>query len=164
MVEGDRAVALTRYELQPPNGRPAFSSDVAGEVPADARTITAADREFAATLTNMTKVVFSRTLPPADDRLVINGNIAGELAALERRTGQTILLSCGPATLAPLAGIAGLIDEYLIAVHPAVIAAGPRLFDGLATDLALRLLEAREFDGGCVVQRYQVVWPRWLFG
>ncbi len=95
-----------------------------GEVPADAPAITAADRDFAAMLTNMTKVVFSRTLPPADDRVVISGDIADELAVLKRRAGKTILLSCGPATLAPLAGTPGLIDEYLIAVHPAAIGAG----------------------------------------
>lgn len=29
MVDGDRAVALTRYELQPPNGKARFSTDVA---------------------------------------------------------------------------------------------------------------------------------------
>ena len=29
MVDGDRAVALTRYEIKPPNGAPPFSSDVA---------------------------------------------------------------------------------------------------------------------------------------
>ena len=69
----------------------------------------------------------------------------------------TILLSCGPGTLASLAATPGLIDEYLIAVHPAVLGDGPRLFDGLGTDLALRLLEAKVFDGGCVLQRYEVV-------
>lgn len=29
IVEGDHGVALTRYELRPPNGAPGFSSDVA---------------------------------------------------------------------------------------------------------------------------------------
>lgn len=29
IVDGERACALTRYQLQPPNGGPAFSSDVA---------------------------------------------------------------------------------------------------------------------------------------
>ena len=29
IVDGDKACALTRYNLQPPNGGPAFSSDVA---------------------------------------------------------------------------------------------------------------------------------------
>jgi dihydrofolate reductase len=31
----------------------------------------------------------------ATDRVVISGDIAGELAALKRRAGRTILLSCG---------------------------------------------------------------------
>jgi len=130
-----------------------------GEIPDDAPAVTAADREFAAMLTNMTKVVFSRTLPPADDRVVVSGDIARELATLKHRTGKTILLSCGPATLAPLAGTPGLIDEYLIAVHPAVISAGPQLFDGLSTDLALRLIEAKVFEAGCALLRYEVVPP-----
>ena len=130
-----------------------------GEVPGDAPVITAADRGFAEMVANMTKVVFSRTLPPADDRVVISGNIADALAALKRRTGKTILLSCGPATLAPLAGTPGLIDEYLIAVHPAVIGAGPQLFDGLSTDLALRLVEAKSFDAGSALLRYEVIPP-----
>jgi len=131
-----------------------------GEVPDDAPAITAADREFAAMLANMTKVVFSRTLLPADDRVVISGDIAGELAAFKRRPGKTILLSCGPATLAPLAGTPGLIDEYLIGVHPAAIGAGPQLFDGLPTDLNLRLLQAKVFNAGCVLLRYEVIPPR----
>jgi dihydrofolate reductase len=128
-----------------------------GEIPDDASAITPADREFAAILTNMTKVVFSRTLPSAEDRDVISGDIAGQLAALKRGTGKTILLSCGPATLAPLAGTLGLIDEYLIAVHPSVISAGPQLFDGLSTNLTLRLLQAKAFDAGCLVMRDEVV-------
>jgi dihydrofolate reductase len=130
-----------------------------GEVPDDAPPITAADREFAAMLTNMTKVVFSRTLPPAEGRVVVSGDIAGELTALKQEAGKTIVLSCGPATLAPLAGTPGLIDEYLIAMHPAVIGNGPQLFDGLATDLALRLVEAKAFNAGCILLHYEVVPP-----
>jgi len=131
-----------------------------GEVPDDAPTITAADREFAGMLASMTKVVFSRSLSPADDRVVISGDIATELAALKRRPGKTILLSCGPATLAALASAPGLIDEYLIGVHPVAIGTGPQLFDGISTDLALRLLEAKAFDAGCVLLRYEVIPPR----
>jgi dihydrofolate reductase len=127
-----------------------------GEVPDDAPAITAADREFAAMLAKMTKVIFSRTLPPADDRVVISGDIASELAILKRQPGKTIMRSCGPATLAPLAEAPGLIDEYLIAVLPALIGAGPQLFDGVSTDLALRLLEAKVFDAGCVLLRSEV--------
>jgi len=91
---------------------------------------------------------------------VISGDIADQLAALKDRAGKTIMLSCGPATLAPLASTPGLIDEYLIAVHPAAIGAGPQLLDGLSTDLALRLLEAKVFDSRCLILRYEVVSPR----
>jgi dihydrofolate reductase len=133
---------------------PWWDQVAAGQVPDDAPELTAADREFAALLQGMTKVVLSRTLEPTGDRAVLKGDIAAELAALKRRGGKDILLSCGPATLAPLTAVPGLIDEYLLVVHPAVITTGPQLFEQLPADLALRLLEARVFDGGAVVLRY----------
>ena len=136
---------------------PWWDQVAAGEVPDDAPELTGADREFATLLKGMTKVVFSRTLAPTGDRVVVQGDIAAELAALKRRDGKDILLSCGPATLAPLAAVPGLIDEYLLVVHPAVLTAGPQLFGQLPTDLALRLLEAKAFDGGAVVLRYAAV-------
>jgi dihydrofolate reductase len=139
---------------------PWWDTVATGEIPGDAPAITAAEREFAAMLANLSEVVFSRTLAPADDRAVISGDIADQLAALKDRAGKTIMLSCGPATLAPLASTPGLIDEYLIAVHPAAIGAGPQLLDGLSTDLALRLLEAKVFNSGCLILRYEVLSPR----
>jgi hypothetical protein len=80
---------------------PWWDQVAAGEVPEDAPELTAADREFAALLKAMTKVMFSRTLASTGDRVVVGGDIAGELADLRRRDGKDILLSCGPATLAP---------------------------------------------------------------
>jgi dihydrofolate reductase len=127
-----------------------------GEVPADAGLVTDADREFAAILRGMTKVVFSTTLQSTDDRVVISGDIAAELAAIKRGDGGTILLTCGPRTLAPLADTPGLIDEYLVVVHPAVLSAGPQMFDGMTSSLALQLTESRVFDAGSVVLRYEV--------
>src|SRR6266700_88167 len=82
-----------------------------GELPEDAPTLTAADLEFAALVAKMTRVVFSNTLGPASDRMVMGGNIADQLAALKRQDGKNIMLSCGPATLAQLAAAQGLIDE-----------------------------------------------------
>lgn len=129
-----------------------------GEVPDDAPLISAADREFAQLQKDMTKVVFSTTLEPNEDRTVVSGDLATELAALKEQDDTKIILSCGPATLGPIADTRGLVDEYLLAVHPAVITAGPRLFDGLSTDLALELAESKVFDGGAVVLRYRTVW------
>ena len=52
---------------------------------------------------------------------------------------------------------ARLVDEYLIAVHPAVITAGPRMFDHLTRDLALELVHAEVFDAGSVVLHHRVL-------
>lgn len=93
--------------------------------------ITAADQKFAVMLSNVSKVVFTRTLSPAQDRTVTSGDVADQLATLKHAPGRTILLSGGPATLAPRASTPGLVDEYLVAVHPVATSAGPQLFDGV---------------------------------
>jgi dihydrofolate reductase len=128
-----------------------------GELPEDAPTLTAADLEFAALLAKMTRVVFSNRLEPASDRVVMGGNFADQLAAVKGQDGKNIMLSCGPARLAQLAGAQGLVDEYLLSVHPAVISAGPQLFQHVAEDIALRLVEAKMFDAGCALLHYEVV-------
>ena len=51
----------------------------------------------------------------------------------------------------------GLIDELLLPVSPAVPAAGPQVFEGVSTDLALELAAAKAFRAGAVVLRYRVV-------
>ncbi|MFI0485660.1 dihydrofolate reductase family protein [Actinomadura sp. 9N215] len=130
-----------------------------GETPNDAPVITAADRTFAEVQRNLAKVVFSTTLPPATDRLVISGDLVDELTALKRQDGKDIMLSCGPRTLAPIASAPGVVDEYLLAVSPAVLSSGPQVFDGLTVDLGLELADAKVFKGGAIVSRYRVVHP-----
>ncbi len=51
----------------------------------------------------------------------------------------------------------GLIDEYLLVIHPAVLASGPRLFDHLTRDLGFTLASARVFDGGAAIMRYRTL-------
>jgi hypothetical protein len=43
-------------------------------------------------------------------------------------------------------------------VHPAVLAAGPRMFDHLTGDLALELVHAEVFKAGSVVLQHRVLW------
>jgi dihydrofolate reductase len=136
---------------------PWWDQVAAGEKPTGTDTVTSADREFGRLQHRLAKVVFSNTLASDAERLVIGGDIAAALAALKQRPGQDILLSCGPKTLAPLAMTRGLIDEYLLAVSPAVVGAGPRLFEGVTADLALQLVDSAVFDGGALLLRYRVV-------
>jgi dihydrofolate reductase len=133
---------------------PWWDAVAAGEVPDDVPEVSPVLRDFAGIQRAMTKVVISSTMDPGEGREVVSGDVPAALSALKARPGADIILSAGPRTLAPLAESPGLIDEYLIVVHPAVLTAGPRLFDGLGRDLALQLRDAKAFDGGCVVLRY----------
>lgn len=118
--------------------------------------------EFAQILTGLTKVVFSRTLAddPATKRRVLSGDLVAHLRVLKDQDGADIIASFGPQTLGPLASEPGLIDEYLLVLHPAVLTDGPRLFQDTTRDLALRLEQARVFDAGAAVLRYSTVQTR----
>ena len=133
---------------------PWWDTVAAGEFPEDAVTLSAADKEFARLQREMIKVVFSRSLESTDDRTVISGDLAAQLVELKRQDGRGILLACGPATLA---AAPGLIDAYVVVIHPAVLAAGTGMFEHLTTDLALELTAAKVFDGGAVVLHYRVI-------
>jgi hypothetical protein len=109
-----------------------------GHLPADAPEITPAFAEFAQLQHRMTKVVLSKSLQSGDGRIVLRGDLAGQLAKLKQQDGVDIILSCGPATLGPIASTSRLVDEYLIAV-PAVITeppGGPRLLPAPAAPAA----------------------------
>jgi dihydrofolate reductase len=118
-----------------------------------------ASLEFARILGGMRKVVLSRTLPdePGTLREVRSGNAVEHLQALKEQDGADIVASFGPRTLGPLADVPGLIDEYLLVIHPAVLASGPRLFDHLTRDLGFTLASARVFDGGAAIMRYRTL-------
>lgn len=137
---------------------PYWEQVAAGNPPAIGGPVTPARQEFADLLVGLTKVVFSTTIEddPKLRRVVIAGDISSQLAELKQQPGQDIILSAGPSTLGPLASTPGLVDEYLLVVHPAVLTAGPRLFDHLDQNLALDLVRADVFDAGAVIARYAV--------
>lgn len=128
-----------------------------GNLPDDAPEITPPFAEFAQLQRGMTKVVFSRTMAPGEGRVVISGDLAGQLAELKRQDGGDIVVSGGPVTLGPIISSPGLVDEVVLSMHPKVITAGPRLFDGLTRDLTLELVHAEIFKGGVIITHHRVV-------
>jgi dihydrofolate reductase len=121
---------------------PWWDQVAADQIPSDVSALRPADIEFGAIQKRLLKVVFSATLESGPDRRVISGDLVGQLAALKSEEGGDVILSCGPRTLAPLAVAPRLIDEYVVAIHPAVIAAGPGMFEGVETDLAFEHVES----------------------
>jgi dihydrofolate reductase len=118
-----------------------------------------ASLDFARIVGGMRKVVLSRTLPddPATLREVRSGDSVEHLQELKEQDGAGIVVSLGPQTLGPLADVPGLIDEYLLVIHPAVLASGPRLFENLTHDQGFTLASARIFDRGAAVMRYRAL-------
>jgi dihydrofolate reductase len=132
----------------------------AGQVPADVPAVSPTFVDFAHILSGLRKVVISRTWATSEDRPVIAGDLVAALQELKNQPGDAdILLAAGPETLGPLLSTPGLVEEYVIALHPAVLAAGPQLFDHVTTDLALELVESTPFNGGVVILRHRVVQP-----
>jgi dihydrofolate reductase len=118
-----------------------------------------ARNELAHILTGLTKVVFSRTLSddPSTRRVVRSGDLIAHLRELKAQDGGDLIGSFGPATLGPLASTPGLIDEYLIVVHPAVLTDGPGMFEYATRDLGFTLQAAQVFGGGAAHMRYRTL-------
>ena len=128
---------------------PWWDDVAAGGIPED-QPLTPALAEFGRLYAKMDKVLVSHDPGAAPGRRVLSGDLVPQLEALKAGEGGDIVVSGGPDMLAPLMQAPGLIDEYLLTVHPAVITDGPDLFGALTADLKLRLVKAKVFGGGVV--------------
>ena len=89
------------------------------------------------------------------ERRVFGGDdVIEQLAAIRADTDGAI--GVGGATLATALLQAGLLDELLLYVHPAVLGAGRPLFDDLSEPLLCDLLDTADFANGVAMRRYAV--------
>jgi dihydrofolate reductase len=105
---------------------------------------------FAAPMNEIPKVVFSRSLTSAawgETTIVGGADLAESVARLKEERSGGYLLAHGGARFARSLVATGLIDEYRLLVHPAVLGAGERLFDA---PLALEPGTTTAFSGGAV--------------
>ncbi|MEU6967219.1 dihydrofolate reductase family protein [Kitasatospora aureofaciens] len=114
---------------------------------------TAAEIEFARNWRDTPKVVFSSTIDEVGwNARLVTGDAIAEITRL--KAGDGAPMNIGGATLAGAAMRAGLIDEYVIAVHPVLVGAGTPFFTALDSRVGLDLLQTRTFPGGVVLSRY----------
>lgn len=113
-------------------------------------------REYAEMWTAKPKVLVSRTRQSADHNTrIIGGDDAIEqLAALRAETDGSI--GVGGATLATQLLRAGLLDELVLATHPAILGFGRPLFDDYDLPIDLDLLEQKSFASGVTMHRYTI--------
>ncbi|APA95902.1 Dihydrofolate reductase [Nocardia seriolae] len=77
-----------------------------------------------------------------------------EVAKRLKAETEGLLEVAGATVAAPLVR-AGLVDEFLIVVHPTAVGGGTPFFPGLPSHIRLRLVENRTFPGGAVLLRYE---------
>jgi dihydrofolate reductase len=105
----------------------------------------------------MERVVFSRTLPAAQNaRLIKDDAITREVPRLKEQDGRDYLLICGPELLGYLARH-GLVDEYMLMIRPAARGNGMALFGTIPEEMPLRLVATQTFASGVVLHHYTAV-------
>jgi dihydrofolate reductase len=123
---------------------------------AKSQSMSDASNEFARVFDSIPKLVFSRSLPDAEDKntRVVRTNLHDEILKLKQQPGKSILVGGVdvPSQLIEL----GLVDEYRFVVQPIVAGEGRRLLEGvrLPESFRLKLAETRTFKSGCVAHRY----------
>jgi dihydrofolate reductase len=122
---------------------------------------------FAAPMNEIPKAVFTKNgyagfVPGADPSpaeaswagaRVFNGDLAEGIRELKAGQGKPIVAIGGAGFMRSLIAT-GLIDEYVLAIHPVALGAGLPIFTGLAIPLYLKLVEAKTFPGGIAVHHY----------
>ncbi len=100
------------------------------------------------------KYVFSNTLNAVNDPyLLIRGDAAEMVRSMKAEPGKAMWLFGGAQFNQAIAN-AGLVDEYILSVHPILLGSGKPVFTGLNTRIPLRLLRAETYSSGLVQLSY----------
>jgi dihydrofolate reductase len=116
----------------------------------------AADQEFGALITNMPKVVFSRTLAKSEwpNTTVVKGELVERVNYLKAQPGKDLLVYGGHGLAMSLVNH-GLVDEFHLLVNPMAFGSGLTIFSGLEKTLRLELTASKAFSSGSVLLRYE---------
>jgi dihydrofolate reductase len=114
------------------------------------------DIEFSRYAEETQKIVFSNTLDKVEwkNTRLVKENIAEEILKMKQQPGKNMVVA-GGAGIAQTFMRLGLIDEYLITVHPVILGKGKPLFGNLNGRIKLKLLGAKTYTSGAVGLHYQ---------
>jgi dihydrofolate reductase len=115
------------------------------------------DNPFTAILERTPKYVASRTLRdplPWRNSTLLAGEATDAVRSLKRSMDGDLLI-LGSGELVRSLMTPGLIDRYVLLIHPLVLGTGRRLFDAGAAPATLQLTEARTTTTGIVIATYE---------
>ena len=111
---------------------------------------------YADVINNQVKLVASRTLPGPlewNNASLLEGDATTVVAELKQESGNDLVV-LGSGVLVQSLLAAGLIDEFLLMIHPRVLGTGRKLFPDGTAAAALRLDESAITTTGVVLARY----------
>ena len=115
------------------------------------------DNPFTEVLDNTLKYVASTTLAeplPWSNSKLLEGDAAEAVARLRQQPGKDIVvLGSGELVQSLMRG--GLVDVYVLLIHPLVLGSGRRLFQDGGSFAALRLVDSRPTTTGVLIATYQ---------
>jgi dihydrofolate reductase len=117
----------------------------------------AATRDLAAAVNGLHRIIISSRpvdLPWANSELVVardDDNLVAAVTEIKQQAGHDIGLAGGVRTAQRFARL-GLIDEYVLQVHPIAIGVGQPLFTQKSE---LQLTNAKTYESGVIRLRYQ---------
>lgn len=88
------------------------------------------------------------------ETVVFDGNLSEEIKKLKSQPGKPVCAIGGAGFMRSLIQT-GLIDEYLLVMHPVVLGKGLPIFDGIEHPADLKLTGTRFFPGGIVTHTYR---------
>jgi dihydrofolate reductase len=111
--------------------------------------------DFADHMNGTPKYVVSNTLTAAEwqNSTLISGDAIKELARIKEQPGGDLSIS-GSGTLVRSLLRDGLLDELGLLVHPIVVGRGKRLFEDMAEQVGLKLVDAKTFRNGVLSLTY----------
>ena len=115
------------------------------------------DNPFSAVLDNSQKYVASRSLReplPWKNSTLLAGDAGQSVARLKGQPGKDLAL-LGSGDLLQTLMRHGLVDQYVLSIHPLLLGGGRRLFNDEASKRALRLMKSVTTTTGVVIATYR---------
>ena len=107
-------------------------------------------------MNRLPKIVFSKTLKKVEweNTRLVNENFVEAISKLKQEAGKDIAIF-GSSDLAVTLLEHGLLDELRIMVNPILLGEGKPIFQGIKTQLGLKLLKTRTFKSGNILLYYE---------
>ncbi len=113
------------------------------------------DLAFADLMNSRQKVVFSRTITQLnwENSIRLSGNLGSEIYRLKKSEGNDIIIYGSSKLIGGLIKL-GIIDEYILWVHPVILGTGKSLFGKMKEPADMQLAKVQQFNSGVVLLQY----------